>query len=168
MRPVESHAFEFVTIVCNLWLAPRIYEVLNTNQDAEQMILSQVTQDALRAGAASASIVGQVFYFLDLPLGQPIYVIHLRVINENVALKAARLPYSNIQGARNARIASNPAAPTRRSRACFVVSALKLSGSQVLYQITNLLMWTSRNIFSSLMYLELVFCASPYSVVLYL
>jgi hypothetical protein len=104
------------------------------------MILSQVAQNALRAGAASASIVGQVFYFLDLPLGQPMYVIHLRVINENVALKAARLPYT--QGARNARIASSPAAPTRRSRACFVVSALKLSGSQVLYQITNLLMWT--------------------------
>jgi hypothetical protein len=58
------------------------------------MILSQVTQNALWAVAASASIAGQVFYFLDLPLGQTMYVIHLRVINGNVALKAARLRYS--------------------------------------------------------------------------
>jgi hypothetical protein len=91
LRPVESHAFEFVTIVCNLWLAPRICEVLNTNQDAEQTIPPQVKQNALRAGAISASIAGQAFYFLDLPLGQPVYVIHLRVINKNVALKASSL-----------------------------------------------------------------------------
>jgi hypothetical protein len=77
-------------------MTPRTGDVLQASQGAEQRIVSQLQLNVLKIPGCIYCWV--TYHFLDLPLGQAMYIIHLGLRSEKVALKATSLRYSTQTG----------------------------------------------------------------------